>query len=94
MLTRRVAKEKAKAMAMREREGKVEGEAGSEGEGQDGGVTNPLELADRLRYDFCVGEAMVGESGRFKGIRGVGALLMGGTKSQGFWVSVWMRWRG
>ncbi|KAK0634107.1 Alpha/Beta hydrolase protein [Immersiella caudata] len=50
----------------------------------DEGVTNPLKLAEALRYDFCVGEAMVGGSERFKEIQGVEVLLMGGTESQGY----------
>ncbi|KAK0654837.1 Alpha/Beta hydrolase protein [Cercophora newfieldiana] len=80
MLKRKVVTEKAKAGKI-----KGEGQAGKEEGGkEDEGVTNPLELADCLQYDFCVGEAMVGDSERFKGIQGVEVLLMGGTESQGF----------
>jgi len=76
MLKRRIASGRAKAPVKEHNDG----EDGQEDEG----VKNPLELAKALRYDFCVGEAMVGESERFKGIQGVNVLFMGGTESQGY----------
>ncbi|KAK4445333.1 Alpha/Beta hydrolase protein [Podospora aff. communis PSN243] len=59
------------------------GDRDKEGE-EDVGVTDLLKLAEALRYDFCVGEAMVGDSERCKGLKGVEVLLMGGTESRGY----------
>jgi pimeloyl-ACP methyl ester carboxylesterase len=53
-------------------------------QGEDEGVKDPLKLAEALRYDFCAGEAMIGDSERFRKIKGAEVLLMGGTESQGY----------
>ena len=87
---RRVASQRAKVLKERA-DGKATGE-GDDGNGEGGnggvdageGVNNFLGLVQALRYDFCVGEGMVGDSGRFRAITGEGVLLMGGTESQGY----------
>ncbi|KAK5657395.1 hypothetical protein OQA88_2965 [Cercophora sp. LCS_1] len=77
-----IVKRKGEAHRSRALAKQREGSEQSRGEGD--GVSGPLDLVQALRYDFCVGEAMVGDAERFKGIQGVKVLLMGGTKSQGY----------